>query len=163
MTEENEKPTVIQHQENHNCQIFQGPVNGAVFAMPGATVNYNPTIEVRPQGEMASSNASSREERVAKAIKQMVDEDMIIEKQQFAAIFQILHEKGIYENLTQQAFVDFLKNHCQLPTDLVPDRSLLGKVAFAGRFPEWQTSKSDPSKNAQMVRVARQFLDYSGY
>ena len=128
-------------------------------------IHDNQVVNVNCNGNTQNNMQSdlSREERVADAIKQMLDEGIIVEKQQFAAIFQILREKNIYESLTQQAFVDFLKNHCQLPADLVPDRSLLGKVAFAGRFPEWQTSKSDPSKNAQMVHVARQFLDYSGY
>lgn len=128
-------------------------------------IHHNKVVYVNCNGNSQNNIQSdlSREERVANAIKQMLDEGVIVEKQQFAAIFQILREKNIYESLTQQAFVDFLEKQCKLSVNLIPERSLLGKVSFAGRFPEWQTSKSDPLKNAMMVEVARKFLNYSGY
>lgn len=33
-----QKPDYIEHQENHNCQQFFGPVTGCIFAMPGSNV-----------------------------------------------------------------------------------------------------------------------------
>lgn len=37
-------PTI--HQKNENCQVFNGPISGCVFAMPGATVNQSPVQKV---------------------------------------------------------------------------------------------------------------------
>ena len=34
------------HQTNENCQVFNGPISGCVFAMPGATVNQSPMQQV---------------------------------------------------------------------------------------------------------------------
>lgn len=39
-----ENPTI--HQRNENCQVFNGPISGCVFAMPGATVNHTATQQV---------------------------------------------------------------------------------------------------------------------
>lgn len=35
------------HQTNENCQVFNGPISGCVFAMPGATVNQHPVQQVK--------------------------------------------------------------------------------------------------------------------
>lgn len=34
------------YQTNENCQVFNGPISGCVFAMPGATVNQSPVQQV---------------------------------------------------------------------------------------------------------------------
>lgn len=34
------------YQTNENCQVFNGPISGCVFAMPGATVNQSPVQKV---------------------------------------------------------------------------------------------------------------------
>lgn len=36
------------YQTNENCQVFNGPISGCVFAMPGATVNQSPVQQVTP-------------------------------------------------------------------------------------------------------------------
>ncbi len=36
------------YQTNKNCQVFNGPISGCVFAMPGATVNQSPVQQVSP-------------------------------------------------------------------------------------------------------------------
>ena len=38
------EPTI--NQTNKNCQVFNGPISGCVFAMPGATVNQSPVQKV---------------------------------------------------------------------------------------------------------------------
>ena len=35
------------YQTNENCQVFNGPISGCVFAMPGATVNQSPVQNVK--------------------------------------------------------------------------------------------------------------------
>ena len=36
------------YQKNENCQVFNGPISGCVFAMPGATVNQSSVQQVSP-------------------------------------------------------------------------------------------------------------------
>ena len=35
------------HQTNENCQVFNGPISGCVFALPGATVHQHPVQQVK--------------------------------------------------------------------------------------------------------------------
>lgn len=107
-----------------------------------------------------NEDAPSRDERIVNAINKMVDECLIVEKQHFAAIFQILREKRIYENLSQQAFVNLLSKRCNLQRNLIPDRSLLSKVVISGKFPDWRINDSNPDKNNEMMQIAQSFLDY---
>lgn len=39
------------HQTNENCQVFNGPISGCVFAMPGAIVNQHPVQQVKDGGD----------------------------------------------------------------------------------------------------------------
>lgn len=125
MTEENKKPTVIQHQENHNCQIFQGPVNGAVFAMPGATVNYNPTIvsqaeehgikaeeaaacpvgieAVRP---LLDSVVEAEDEKNKKRLRKVLDE--ILAENIFIEAFKTVTPRGFKDGYNQKLFMNVL-------------------------------------------------------
>jgi hypothetical protein len=43
--EKKQKDSTI-YQTNENCQVFNGPISGCVFAMPGATVNQSPVQSV---------------------------------------------------------------------------------------------------------------------
>lgn len=48
MEEEKKNGNVINHfAEGANCQVFNGPISGCVFAMPGATVNQSPVQNVK--------------------------------------------------------------------------------------------------------------------
>ncbi len=37
------------NQTNENCQVFNGPISGCVFAMPGATVNQSPVQHIQQE------------------------------------------------------------------------------------------------------------------
>ena len=48
MEKEKKQGNVINHfAEGANCQVFNGPISGCVFAMPGATVNQSPVQNVK--------------------------------------------------------------------------------------------------------------------
>ena len=48
MDKEKKQGNVINHfAEGANCQVFNGPISGCVFAMPGATVNQSPVQNVK--------------------------------------------------------------------------------------------------------------------
>ena len=46
------------YQTNENCQVFNGPISGCVFAMSGATVNQSPVqrIAANNENEMGTGN-----------------------------------------------------------------------------------------------------------
>jgi len=46
------------YQTNENCQVFNGPISGCVFAMPGATVNQSPVQQVSPTMDEDKSEES---------------------------------------------------------------------------------------------------------
>ena len=53
--EENKDKNVVNHFEaGSNCQVFNGPVSGCVFAMPGSTVTQNTLQPVRDLPEEQS-------------------------------------------------------------------------------------------------------------
>jgi hypothetical protein len=59
------------YQTNENCQVFNGPISGCVFAMPGATVNQSPiqqvgAAELEVQREPATDN---QERPVTESVK----------------------------------------------------------------------------------------------
>lgn len=55
--EENKDKNVVNHFEaDSNCQVFNGPVSGCVFAMPGSTVTQNALQPVRDLPEEQSPN-----------------------------------------------------------------------------------------------------------
>lgn len=51
------------YQTNENCHVFNGPISGCVFAMPGATVNQSPVqnVDVAESGKRQQSDSDSRE------------------------------------------------------------------------------------------------------
>ena len=55
--EEDRNKNVVNHFEaGSNCQVFNGPVSGCVFAMPGSTVTQNAPQPVRNLPEEQSTN-----------------------------------------------------------------------------------------------------------
>ncbi len=51
----------VVHQQNENCQVFNGPISGCVFAMPGAIVNQSPVQQVKAQPESDPQRAQDFE------------------------------------------------------------------------------------------------------
>ncbi len=78
-------PTV--YQTNENCQVFNGPISGCVFAMPGSTVNHTATQQVdggqtkepttRPQLDKEELPEVLRTEAAEKLIGTLVDEHLL--------------------------------------------------------------------------------------
>ena len=125
MTEENKKPTVIQHQENHNCQIFQGPVNGAVFAMPGATVNYNPTIATQPEANTYEAKETAALPQGIEAVRPLLDKvceaedernrarlikviETVLKDKTFAEAFKTVTPRGFKGGYNQKLLLNLL-------------------------------------------------------
>ena len=111
--DEEKKPTVILHQENHNCNIFQGNIFGGVFPLPGSTVNYCQGGERNENLQSSASEDSlSREDRICHCVEQLIDEDVIRKKGDLAAVRQVLLDKEYYDDIQTTKFVQLLKKGC---------------------------------------------------
>ena len=62
--EENETKNVVNHFEaGANCQVFNGPITGCVFAMPGSTVTQQPVVQ-HTEVEEEDPHSEEQEEEV---------------------------------------------------------------------------------------------------
>lgn len=55
------------YQTNENCQVFNGPISGCVFAMPGAMVNQSPVQQVTP--EIVEDKSEETEDDLVEKLK----------------------------------------------------------------------------------------------
>ncbi len=65
----------IIHQTNENCQVFNGPISGCVFAMPGSTVNQAPVQKVDTGKSKLSDNNKERKEDLFHFIHPELDDE----------------------------------------------------------------------------------------
>ena len=49
---------IVNH--NTNCQVFNGPISGSIFAMPGSTVVQNPVQQVAPDGTVTNHSEEAK-------------------------------------------------------------------------------------------------------
>ena len=60
--EEQDTKSVVNHFEaGANCQVFNGPITGCVFAMPGSTVTQQPVVQQGGGGEEAAGDDRQEE------------------------------------------------------------------------------------------------------
>ena len=65
------------YQTNENCQVFNVPISGCVFAMPGATVNQSPVQQVTPtKTEEESERVEDDSEQVEEEEQEEKDNDL---------------------------------------------------------------------------------------
>ena len=53
------------YQTNENCQVFNGPISGCVFAMPGATVNQSPVQQVNTANDSTAIGQGQQEQSLS--------------------------------------------------------------------------------------------------
>ena len=120
MEEEKKKSDITNHFEaGANCQVFNGPISGCVFAMPGSNITQNP---VQPSTELDEQQQDVVEklkpmfygsEEEAKAflvsiqgmkatqitdkVNQLVSEKKISDMSKHRDLWKVLHDCGIYE------------------------------------------------------------------
>lgn len=119
MEEEKKKSDITNHFEaGANCQVFNGPISGCVFAMPGANVTQNP---VQPSTELDEQQQDVVEKlkpmfygqtedakaflvsiqgmkptQITAKVNQLVSEKKISEMSRKRDLWKVLHDCGIY-------------------------------------------------------------------
>lgn len=112
-------PTI--HQKNENCQVFNGPISGCVFAMPGSTVNQDSIQRVVDGGQQTTESDEELVRRLApffkteeearrfpsriigmknrditKLVNQLWDKGVFADSTKPTDLWRVLHDLGYY-------------------------------------------------------------------
>lgn len=120
MEEEKKKSDITNHFEaGANCQVFNGPISGCVFAMPGANITQNP---VQPSAQLNDQQQDVVEKlkpmfygqvedaktflvsiqgmkptQITDKVNQLVREKKISDMSKHRGLWKVLHDCGIYD------------------------------------------------------------------
>ena len=120
MEEEKKKSDITNHFEaGANCQVFNGPISGCVFAMPGANVTQNPVQpsaqldeqqqdvveKLKPMfyGQLEYAKAflvsiqGMKPTQITDKVNQLVSEKKISDMSKHRDLWKVLHDSGIYD------------------------------------------------------------------
>lgn len=120
MEEEKKKSDITNHFEaGANCQVFNGPISGCVFAMPGANVTQNPVHpsteldeqqqdvveKLKPMfyGQLEDAKAflvsiqGMKPTQITDKVNQLVSEKKISDMSKHRDLWKVLHDCGIYD------------------------------------------------------------------
>lgn len=120
MEEEKKKSDITNHFEaGANCQVFNGPISGCVFAMPGSNITQNPvqpSMELDEQqqdvverlkpmfyGEIEDAKAflvsiqGMKPTQITDKVNQLVSERKISDMSKHRNLWKVLHDCGIYD------------------------------------------------------------------
>ncbi len=65
MEEKNNSRIINHYEAGANCQVFNGPISGCVFAMPGSTVNQSPVQNTNLQEGCQEKKQASKAEQLS--------------------------------------------------------------------------------------------------
>lgn len=120
MEEEKKKSDITNHFEaGANCQVFNGPISGCVFAMPGANITQNPVQpsaqlndqqqdvveKLKPMfyGQLEDAKAflvsiqGMKPTQITDKVNQLVSEKKISDMSKHRDLWKVLHDCGIYD------------------------------------------------------------------
>lgn len=159
---EQNTPTI--HQKNENCQVFNGPISGCVFAMPGSTVNQSPVQQVTEKSTLTVSDKEIKS-AVESLMKELEDngEFLFRNKKQWYAVYRVLETYCNYPS-KMTLFVSKMK---ELELDHIDAKRTLtyeSLVAAPKEVPlmactpsNWSTLK-DKSEHYMQQYVVAEFL-----
>jgi hypothetical protein len=120
MEEEKKKSDITNHFEaGANCQVFNGPISGCVFAMPGSNITQNPVQpsteldeqqqdvveKLKPMfyGQLEDAKAflvsiqGMKPTQITDKVNQLVREKKISDMSKHRDLWKVLHDCGIYD------------------------------------------------------------------
>lgn len=116
----------------------------------------------RPELSVLNPNINRINECIVKAMQQLVANNLIKKKQDWAAVYQIIIEQGFYSKLTKKDFVEMVKSQ-SFTDELVPaSSSNIDKVFFstAHKYPNWSIEGKSTKELQRLTQIACRFLDY---
>ena len=120
MEEEKKKSDITNHFEaGANCQVFNGPISGCVFAMPGSNITQNPAQpsteldeqqqdvveKLKPMfyGQIEDAKAflvsiqGMKPTQITDKVNQLVSDKKISDMSKHRDLWKVLHDCGIYD------------------------------------------------------------------
>lgn len=120
MEEEKKKSDITNHFEaGANCQVFNGPISGCVFAMPGSNITQNPVQpsteldeqqqdvveKLKPMfyGQLEDAKAflvsiqGMKPTQITDKVNQLVSDKKISDMSKHRDLWKVLHDCGIYD------------------------------------------------------------------
>ena len=124
----------------------------------------NRTTSYLDQQEMDVLNPSINriKECITKAMRQLVSNNLIKKKQDWAAVYQIIIERDLYLKLTKKDFVDMVKSQ-HFTDELVPaSSSNLDKMIFSTthQYPNWSIDGKSAKELQRLTHIAECFLAF---
>ena len=120
MEEKKKKSDITNHFEaGANCQVFNGPISGCVFAMPGSNITQNPVQpsteldeqqqdvveKLKPMfyGQLEDAKAflvsiqGMKPTQITDKVNQLVSDKKISDMSKHRDLWKVLHDCGIYD------------------------------------------------------------------
>ena len=119
MEEENINGITNHFEAGANCQVFNGPISGCVFAMPGSSITQNPVQpsigldelqqgvveKLRPMfyGQIEDAKAflvsiqGMKPTQITDKVNQLVSDKKISDMSKHRDLWKVLHDCGIYD------------------------------------------------------------------
>lgn len=120
MEEKKKKSDITNHFEaGANCQVFNGPISGCVFAMPGSNITQNPVQpsteldeqqqdvveKLKPMfyGQIEDAKAflvsiqGMKPTQITDKVNQLVSDKKISDMSKHRDLWKVLHDCGIYD------------------------------------------------------------------
>lgn len=116
---EQELKNPIIHQKNENCQVFNGPISGCVFAMPGSNVTQHAGPSANQQSEESidvvaklspifygdknqakeflAAIQGMKSTQITDLVNQWVTAKKISEMSRKRDLWKVMHEAGLYD------------------------------------------------------------------
>lgn len=118
--EDNKQSGIVNHFEaGANCQVFNGPITGCVFAMPGSSITQNPVQpstehdekqqdvmdklkpiffgQIEDARDFLVSIQGMKPTQIIEKVNQLVSEKKISDMSKHRDLWKVLHDCGIYD------------------------------------------------------------------
>lgn len=118
--EDNKQSGIVNHfEEGANCQVFNGPITGCVFAMPGSSITQNPVQpstehdekqqdvmdklkpiffgQIEDARDFLVSIQGMKPTQIIEKVNQLVSEKKISDMSKHRDLWKVLHDCGIYD------------------------------------------------------------------
>lgn len=118
--EDNKQSGIVNHFETGaTCQVFNGPISGCVFAMPGSSITQNPVQpstehdekqqdvmdklkpiffgQIEDARDFLVSIQGMKSKQIIEKVNQLVSEKKISDMSKHRDLWKVLHDCGIYD------------------------------------------------------------------
>lgn len=176
MSKQNETTQHVENQFIFEAGSITTIIKGGTFNAPVYTCPQSDSASCNPSVTSSKSTPSSEPksevnvplttlDRIIIAIQSVVDEGLILHKQDWAAVYRIVWEKWLPE-LKKSEFCAFVAERVRMEERIVPNGGSVCKPKFSEmqthRFPEWKITGVGVTETVRYVNIARCLVEKMG-